>query len=86
MRLWGNSEAPIFVPEVDWCSTNINQKSKSIENRISFNPGKTNKSDISQLLIFIQYLRKIIIQMKTDSWKRVFFETLKTKRSQGLNF
>ena len=22
----------IFVPEVDWCSTNINQKSKSIEN------------------------------------------------------
>jgi hypothetical protein len=34
-----------------------------LKRTISFNPGKTKKSDISQLLFFlIQYLRKILFQ------------------------
>ena len=46
-----------------------------IENRISFNPGKTKKSDISQLLVFIQYLRKIIIQRKPTLEKERFLKS-----------
>ena len=47
----------IFVAEVDWCSTNIDQKSQSSEKNLSTFVGiqiqeNRNKSDISQLLFF----------------------------------
>jgi len=49
--------SPIFVPEVDWCSTNINQESKSIEK--NYSQSRKNQKQIrcqSTSYFFIQYL------------------------------
>jgi len=61
MLLLANSIFYIFVPEVDWCSTNINhpdenRESKSLEKKPVLNPWKTKIRYQSTSFFLFQYL------------------------------